>query len=493
MDQWQTKGPQVCAWIESMLVHGEGDVYGQPFRLRADQRLFIYRWYEHENSGRWRYDRAYLQQPKGAGKTELGAALGLAEFCGPAAPAGTPNIPVGAASFEQANLLYGRARQMCTHEASPLAPYIEAYDTELMFRDGRPGRMYRVAAEAGTQDGGLPTLFLADEVHEWTGKKARVHLVISNGLTKRTPPGRNLNLSTPGSYNTINDTPAGLLHQKGLKIQSGEDEAGRYLFSWTHADPSDYDLSDPVELEEATRVANPSASDDRIEALIDRYAEIPEHEYARYHLANWLSSTDRWLPAGLWDALPTQTLSGGEDIVLGFDGSYSGDSTALVACSVEDPCLVLLGLWERPEEAREGWVVPREAVSKAVADAFQRFNVRVMACDPPGWHREIDEWADTYGETVVIHWATNVRKRMAEACSRFFTSVSLGEIAHDHDPSLSRHLDNCVTKDTPQGTLIVKDVTSKKIDAAVAAVVAYNEACVVGDEPPEPQLNISFL
>ena len=47
------------------------------------------------------------------------------------------------------------------------------------------GRMYRVAAIAGTNDGGLPTFFVADELHEWVGRKERVHVVIANGLAKR--------------------------------------------------------------------------------------------------------------------------------------------------------------------------------------------------------------------------------------------------------------------------------------------------------------------
>ena len=36
---------------------------------------------------------------------------------------------------------------------------------------GDVGTMFRVAAEAGTNDGGLPTAFLADEIHEWVGRK----------------------------------------------------------------------------------------------------------------------------------------------------------------------------------------------------------------------------------------------------------------------------------------------------------------------------------
>jgi hypothetical protein len=36
----------------------------------------------------------------------------------------------------------------------------------------------------------------------------------------------------------------------------------------------------------------------------------------------------------------------GEDIVVGFDGSWSGDSTAIVACTT-DGHIFVLGSWEK--------------------------------------------------------------------------------------------------------------------------------------------------
>ena len=78
----------------------------------------------------------------------------------------------------------------------PLAPFLEAYDTEILLKSDH-GRMYRVAAAAGTNDGSRPTLFVADELHEWIGNKARVFLVISNSIAKRRD-GLVLVISTAG-------------------------------------------------------------------------------------------------------------------------------------------------------------------------------------------------------------------------------------------------------------------------------------------------------
>ena len=59
------------------------------------------------------------------------------------------------------------------------------FEGEIQVKDG-PGRAYKIAAIAGTNDGQRPSTFLADEIHEWVGgNKERVHLVISNGCGKR--------------------------------------------------------------------------------------------------------------------------------------------------------------------------------------------------------------------------------------------------------------------------------------------------------------------
>src|SRR5215210_6938849 len=165
-------GRRVCKWVERFLVHGEGDHYGTPFILTDDQARFVFCCYERRADGRRRYRRVLRGRPKGSGKTALAAAIALAELGGPVGPT-SPVIPVAAASFEQADLVFGTARAMVSE--GPLEPFFELYDTEILRRDG-PGRMYRVAAAAGTNDGARPTFLVADEVHEWTGNKERVHL-----------------------------------------------------------------------------------------------------------------------------------------------------------------------------------------------------------------------------------------------------------------------------------------------------------------------------
>jgi phage terminase large subunit-like protein len=123
------------------------------------------------------------------------------------------------------------------------------------------------------------------------------------------------------------------------------------------------------------------------------------------------------------------------------------------------------------------WTVDRAHVDHVVREAMAAFDVAELCFDPPGWHAEADRWADAFGETVVA-FPTATRSRMAATCSRFYSAVIGGQVGHDGDPRLARHLANCVLRDTAQGVYITKDANSpRKIDAAIAAVVAHEWAC----------------
>jgi phage terminase large subunit-like protein len=485
-----TLGPVVCDWTEAMLVRGEGDAFGQPIRWEDWERDLFYRIYEYHPATLKRIVRRVLiVLPKGSGKTEKAAAIGHVELCGPSmmTPGGpalrpSPNIPVAAASFEQADRLFGAMRTMATE--GPLKPYVEVFDTEILLKDG-PGRAFRVAAVAGTNDGGLPTCFLADELHEWVGRKERVHLVVGNSLTKRAE-GLEINITTPDDADP--DSLLGRLVAYGEKVASGEVHDPSFLF--VHYSAPQCNLNDPQEIRQATRRATPGSWMD-VERIVARYEvdRIPAHEYERYHLARFVRGGGYWLPEGAWEARARpREVAEGTEVVLGFDGSYSGDSTALVGCTL-DGYVFVVDAWERPDNAPDDWIIPREVVKARVKQSMGRWKVVELACDPPGWDAEIDDWEDTYGE-VVYRFFTNKRSEMATACSRFYTAVVFGELTHDGDPRLARHLRNAVPKETAAGVILTKDAKAspRKIDIAVAAVVAHDRAASrrEGTEEAEP-------
>ena len=106
----ETKGARVVKFIEKFCVHGEGDFFGEPFKLDDWQKAIIYDMYEIKDNGERKYREALIGLPKGNGKTALAAAIGLYELLGSGVT--SPLVAVAAASYEQANLVFGTMKTM---------------------------------------------------------------------------------------------------------------------------------------------------------------------------------------------------------------------------------------------------------------------------------------------------------------------------------------------------------------------------------------------
>ena len=77
-----------------------------------------------------------------------------------------------------------------------------------------------------------------------------------------------------------------------------------------------------------------------------------------------------------------------------------------------------------------------------------------------------------------MEFPTNALTRIVPACQEFYTAVIDGTLTHDGDQRLALHVGNAVVKQDQHGPRIVKESRSsaRKIDLAVAAVVAHNRA-----------------
>jgi hypothetical protein len=220
----------------------------------------------------------------------------------------------------------------------------------------------------------------------------------------------------------------------------------------------------------------------------------PRRSSARWHpvVDLWRSRASKRLPRGFPDH-PNWPKPGAE-VVLAFDGSYSRDSTVLIGATVAAVPLVFeVKVWERPH-GKPKWRTPRLEVDEELAAAMERWNVVELAPDPPGWHREIEDWEQTYGE-VVVRFETNNPSRMGPACDDFEQAVSDGEIQHDASEVIDRHLGHAtpilrrgytvITKESPDSPL--------KIDAAVGAIVAHHRARWHHSNQPEETTDAFFI
>ena len=169
----------------------------------------------------------------------------------------------------------------------------------------------------------------------------------------------------------------------------------------------------------------------------------------------------------------------GTSICLGFDGSDVSDWTCLRGETQDGyaftPRFGGRGTLWNPGE--HGSRVPRAEVTAAVGDLFDRFDVRRLYCDPPGWRTEIEGWANEHGEERVIEWPTYRPMPMFDALERFLIDLTMGRIRHDGCPDTARHLANAKVSHRKDGRyMLTKPDRDRKIDAAVTTVLAHEAA-----------------
>lgn len=516
-------GDVVGDWIEEYLVCGEGDQLGEPVRLGRFQRRMLRRLYEYNPAtGQLLHDRALFGMAKGNGKTGLSGDIGLAELCGPIAPI-SPNIPVSAASWDQASRLFEAARLAIEgdgdQQRGPLSPWflpgLHLLEDKILHPQ-REGRLYRIAAVGGTNDGGHPTCHLGDELHEWEGeRRERVYIVQGKSLKKRRAPRpltadvvARLPIPVEVLYGTLQigistagpdlDSLLGRLYTHGVRVAAGEIEDPGFLFMWWEADER-WDLEDPEQRRTAFLEGNPAIDDGEFLTLATvesayRDPTIARHELERYNLNRWAVAPDRWISRQAWgNARHPEALGQAPDdvpIAAGFDGSDVDDATSLVGCTIpqapgERPHLFQIRTWER-DVHDANWTVPRAEVDAAIAELMGRWQVRTLGCDEARWQSDIERWAGEYGADVVLK-VPQTHERMAPMADRLRAAVLHRAVetedpdplvTHDGDPILARHIGNAHTRLTRWGLSIRKDRpdSGRKIDAAIAACIAFDEA-----------------
>lgn len=488
----------MCSWIERNLVHGPGDFLGRPFRLRSDQKAFIYRCYELLPDGRRRYRRVVRGRPKGDGKTELTGAIALAEFAGPVVfdgwtatgrPRGrrrlSPDIPVAAASYDQANLLYSAVSAMV--KEGPLDEFLDVFDTEVQFKDGTVGQLYRVAAVAGTNDGKRPTFVAFDETHEWTGNKKRVHLVLSNGIAKRSDCW-GLEITTAGAWGL--GSVAEDAYQLGQMIADGHLVQDDVLVDWLEAD-RDLDLDDPEQLLKAIYQANPAA-DVFFPAsnLVARYHDpaVPLHEFRRYNLDQWVETTgESWLDdyPGAWEACegPVEfdpQVRPEEGAVIAVDFAQKRDGVAIVTAQVQSDGKI-------PVYARI-WSLDGERIDVAGALRYIReiarlLPVRAIGYDPRYFELPAQELEDD-GLPVVEFPQSGAR--MVPACTKALELIRDGQVVHNGDVTLASHVRRAVWRESDDGPRLSKTRSRERIDGCIALVMALQLAITPGELASPP-------
>jgi phage terminase large subunit-like protein len=508
---WPTLGPELAYWIEENLVHGPGDMLGEPVQLTEELVEFLYRAYEvyphdHEKAGRRRFRSADLSRCKGIGKTEFAAFVAIAELHPDAPvrcdgfrkvgrewePVGRgvrdPYIPMAATAEEQVDLLaYGAAKAILQSDRCPIGNEFDVGE-ERITPIHAPGRLEAVSTAPASRDGARTTFQHFDETHLWIGDRMRkTYLTMHGNLNKRVMADP-WELATTTMYGPGEESIAEEQHRNAVAILEGRLKDSATLFDHRQA------VDRPMSTQKAVRTAVREAAGDawpwiNVDGIVDDYFNplIPESRTRRYHMNQPRRLEERWMDPGSWDALAGGggAPRDGERVVLMFDGSYARDCTAIIGATVSDrPHVFRVHVWETPDPTRP-WRVPHLEVIEEVDRAMRRWKVAELACDPPGWHTEIEQWEHTYGTPPIVRFETNQPSKMGPACDEFWQAVFDKRLTHDGDPLVRRHLANCVEERRRGYRVVVKDSpdSPRKIDAAVGAIVATHRALWHASQP----------
>jgi len=456
---------RIDAFLREFVKVPKGTGAMSPFRLRGWQQDIIKAMYPPTGK---RPRQGLVSMPRGNGKTSLAAALALYALLADDEP--SAQVLVVASDERQARITFNMARRMIELDER-LAEQIHIYSDRL-YVPHNDATLYPMPAEPGALQGHDPTLTIVDELHVVT---ERVWEAVSLAAGKR-EQSLTMAISTPA------DTVDSIMWRLVDYGRAHPDDKSFRLVEY--AAPEGCAIDD----EKAWKEGNPALGDFlHTDAIAATLRTTREAAFRRYRLGQWTGRADSWLPWGLWEQRADTdrgTPDERESVVLAFDGSASGDSTALMGCTV-DGYVFPVALWEAPDSDPR-WRVPRHEVSGMVAAAFDRWNVLELAADPWGWRTELEEWSKTHGGRV-IEWNTAHAARMAPATDRFYAAVIDQRLTHDGDPDVARHIGNCVAKSTPMGDLVAKDKrgSTRKIDAAVAAIVAYDRAAWHLANPPK--------
>lgn len=401
--------------------------------------------------------------PRGQGKSGLAAAIGLHHIF----MSGIEGARCAIVAQDERS-----AQRMLKTAARMVELNDELAARAVIFRDrievpGNGSVMLSMPAEAHRVEGEDLSLAILDEVgfmrHE-TFEAA----VLSVG--KSDTGGQVLAIGTPSPPKWRELSP---LHELVIRGRSEPDDPAFKLVEYSA--PQDAPIDDPA----TWAMANPAYGDWLTEATISEQLKVSrESEFRRARLGQWMEhSAEPAFDPELWRKCERKgvRIPRGSKVVVAFDGSLSGDSTALIVGSVSKvPHLQLGGLWEPHKTGEE---VNQAEVEERIKQLCREFKVVEIVADPfrfLGMLQRLDD--DGY---PVIKFDQSPR-RQTPATLEFRAAVAHGKVTHSGERMFNTHMLRATLEEKQTGVKLVKPTKNEKIDLAVAALMAFNRCVWLG-------------
>ena len=463
----KTGGPNVTDFASTLLRASRGFKSGEPLEFTQWQSWLMDRLFEKDPAtDLMRYRRAVIGLPRKNGKSLLGTAIALEHLV--YGPQGA-QVYSAAADRAQAKIVFGEARQQVLNNPA-LSRIIKVYRDAMELPS--KGSVYRaLSADAMRAHGLAPSLVVADELHAWPSSASNTRgdelwEALTQGSADR-PESLVVGITTAGGHT---DTLLGRLYEHGKRVAAGEIDDKQFGFWWWEAG-QDADPTDPT----SWTIANPNLAEGLLdlgdfEAAIASAGSAGFAGFQRYRLNQWvrLAGEDFVSPHHWAEAKREQTVPKGATVTVGFDGSVSGDATGIVIQDISTGVLSVAAVWE-PDPQNPEWTVDRADVNAAMKRVFNDYDVRMLWADPSFYEPDVLEWSKEWRHRVERIPPTN--HRIAPMAQQFLADLVAGDIGHDGDPRLQRHVLNAVA--TESGSFRKeKRGSPRKVDLLACAILA---------------------
>lgn len=394
------------------------------------------------------------------------------------------------------------------------------HSIEYVRASGGRQQINMVTSSPKALEGKRTTFVVLNETQWWDASNSGLQMygVIEGNVTKMGGGGARY-LSICNAFIPGKDSVGELMRRFFDRIQEGKAVDIGYLYDTIESHP--LVPMHPIALD----VVIPKIRGDaywldtkRIMASIQNEV-IPTSESRRKWLNQVVAEEDQLWDYTQWYGLECNDyLLPGDEIVLGFDGGRTEDSTALIAIRVKDCLVVPLGIWEKPDDLpgqdskRMGdnapsWTVDHVAVNSAVAGAMRDYGVVGMYSDVRYWESFVLNWGSMYGENMLVKsrnsatsnpvaWDMRLSIKLSTyAHQRLAASIEGGVMrwsrANDGEKKLSQvlagHVLNVYRDENDHGVYFRKQTRSstRKIDAYAALMLAHecrNDFLIRGKE-----------
>lgn len=522
-----TLGYYVLEWIETYLAAPSRPSY-EPFVPTREQAEFTLRFYEVDPVTCKRVTkRAVLSRSRGWGKSPFLSALAIAEALADVVPDGwdadgqpvgrpwsdsiTPLVVVSAATEAQTQNSWIPLLEMLETGAPVLDefPGLEPMGTFVNL-PGR-GRIMPPTTSA-TSIKGKPTVFaIMDQTETWKPSNGGIDfadVLINNAVKIGGSVIESPNAFIPGEGSVAENTARAY-----EAMRDGRTKLDRGMYVDHREAPADTDLGDRESLMYGLRYAYGDSSDHPDGCVIhdppcapgwapmeDRIQRIwqldSDEQLSRMDWLNQIThASDSWLSGPEWAGCldRSKSVEPRDVITLGFDGSRGRakgkpDATALVGCRVADGHLFEVAVWEASADKAtwETWEPPLVDIEATLTDVFERYNVVAFYADPAkDWRSFVNAWEARWGAQIEVKarrehpfewWMTGGRAGLVQqAVEQLEGSIRNRDVTHDGSVTLTRHMLNARRR-LVHGKLALgktSDYSDRKIDAAVAAVLAW--------------------